>query len=104
MSANHAWLGASAVIGLSGGEKRGLAKYLLLLEQAAVLAPQAPQLVAFLPRETVFETLIDLGLPHPLPERVRRDIDLVCRGSDAPAPSRQRRTASLRGSGVYSMR
>ncbi|MEN6430278.1 MAG: hypothetical protein ABFC80_05465 [Coriobacteriales bacterium] len=83
MSANHTWLGASAVIGLSREEKRCLAKYLLLLEKDAVLAPQAPQLVALIARETILEPFIDLGLVDPRAQRPGCDADLAGGGLDA---------------------
>lgn len=77
--------------------------------------PQAPELIAFLARETFRQALVDLGRPDPFAKRVWRDADLVSGGLDAtPAESvetnrlcselrcvRQRWLPSSRLRGVY---
>ena len=45
--------------------------------------PQAPELIAFLARETFRQALVDLGRPDPFAKRVWRDADLVSGGLDA---------------------
>jgi hypothetical protein len=60
----------SPAIGLPREESRGRLEDLTLLAQAAVLAPQSPQLLALITGQTLATARVDVALADPVPEHL----------------------------------